>query len=181
MKRTLFFLIIFLILVSPVLGQELSVTPVPRGNKTVTMTPKITEEVKDKTLPNVIEKRNQRIRNFYQRLKIRLQAAVKRLQKLTIRISSRLDKLTQQGTDTSALKLKLTETQTKLDSIDDEIKTSDMQMEQLFTSTDPKTSFSQVKETLTQIKEDLKTVHQELVVIITEIKATLPKTTISPE
>lgn len=143
----------------------------------------VKEEVKEKisqTKEMLAEKRKALITNFYYVLKKRLEAAVERLKKLGTRISSRLDKLTAQGYDVSALKVKLADAQTKLSEVEKTISLLDPQMTGVINSETPKVAFEKVRNNLKEIKQNLKDVHQEYVEIIVEIKALLPKTTVSP-
>lgn len=152
------------------------VTGPARGQAVKEKTREKLEETKEK----VRERRNERIRHFYQTLKRRLQAAVERLKKLGERISKRLDKFASRGFEVTALRQKLTNAQSKLSEVEKTIAGLDLEVEAILTSDDPKIAFEKLRKTLREVKEDLKAIHQTYVEIITEIKATLPKTTESP-
>lgn len=171
MKSLLFliFTLLTLVLVSPVSAQTAtpSARPLPKREAVRTMI----AEKKTERIEKLSVIKKERIFNFSNKMILRLEATVERLQKLITRIDERIKKIDEESdVDTLAAKASLgvaqkllTETVTKITALKAELET-------ISTSEDPKTSFETAKESLSSIKEDLKIVHRTLVETIGMIK-----------
>lgn len=126
---------------------------------------------------NIVQNRERQMRQYYQILQVRLQAAVMRMNKLGERIANRLIKMKTQGINTTSLEGQLASTQETLTAVEANIDLLDTTMEELFLTSEKTTVFTQAKTLLRKIKDDLKTIQQQYITIVTEIKKTLPSVT----
>lgn len=151
-----------LIFSSPFISQATS-SPVPGGQL-------IREQVQVRNEERRATR--ERIRNFFNRLVKRLEAAIVRLERLITRIESRIAKIeaADEDIDTSPITEQVNEAKAKLEGAETELQEVKDVFESLLTSDDPKEDFETVREKIMNIKEDLIEIHRILVHVVGDIK-----------
>lgn len=136
------------------------------------------EAVKEK----IDEKRKAQIREIAARTIKRLEAAVERLAKLSDRLESRLNKLSEGGVDVSKSRGLLTEARAKIAEAKSKIAEAKASIETAVSSDSPKEAFQKVREITGGANEKLKEAHKALVRAISSASAKggLKKATTTP-
>ena len=118
------------------------------------------------------ERKQEIIRNHFNRLTRRLEAAFNRLSRLISRIESRLAKIEQEdeNINTTLIKEDLASAKEKLDQTAVQLENVKTKMNEIIASETPKEGFVEVKEMVGEIRESLVGVHQILVKVIGDIK-----------
>ena len=116
--------------------------------------------------------RIQNIKKFWERLKLRLLATIDRLERLIERMESRIAKIEAQNEslDTSEAQDAIEEAKENLDAAKAKLEATDINFEDLITSSDPKEAFKLVRETISDVKMDLVETHRLLVHAIGSLK-----------
>lgn len=171
-QALLIFLLGFLFLPSPILAKPPAwVTPPTRPEITKpTIVKELIPTKKAEIKARLTEKRQQLIRQFFQRMVKRLEAAINRLEKLILRIESRLAKLESQGEDVSKIKTEIADAKTKLDETKTDLGLAKSKLETVLESDSPKEAFKEVKNLIKGVKTQLIEVHRILVHVIGDIK-----------
>ena len=112
------------------------------------------------------------IKNYFQAMTKRLEAAINRLNKLITRIESRITKIenTNEDIDTKPIKKDVQKAKDKLQVTTDKLNESKIKIDDLLESNTPKEGFTAVKDIIKEIKQDLIEIHQILVKVIGDIK-----------
>ena len=170
-----------LIFSSPFISQATS-SPVPRGQSIREQVQAKNEERKATIAARLTEVRRERIRNFFNRLVKRLEAAIIRLERLITRIESRIAKIeaADEDIDTSPITEQVNDAKVKLGDAKTELQEVKDVFESLLTSDDPKEVFETVREKIMNIKEDLIEIHRILVHVVGDIKGLRVGATSSP-
>ncbi len=120
---------------------------------------------------DVVVRRNDRIRNFAQRMVDRLNAAIARLNKFVTRIDARLDKVTAEGSDTiDAARAKLDEAQTAITAAQTSVNGIMSAVETALASGTPQENFREVIDLVHSARDKVKEAHALLVETIRLIK-----------
>ena len=135
----------------------------------------VREEVQEKiaTAQAFLSQRKQEtVRNRFNLITRRLEAAINRLSRLISRIESRLAKIKQEdeNIDTTLIKKDLASAKEKLDQASVQLENVKTKMNEIIASETPKEGFVEVKEMVGEIRESLVGVHQILVKVIGDIK-----------
>jgi len=127
---------------------------------TLVLTPQVLakQEVRIQKLSAI---RRERIMNYSNKMIVRLDATVERLEKLITRIEKR---------DVSEIKTSLNEAEQKLTLVELNVVALRDSLSSMTTVEDPKAEFEKVRETLKGIQNDLKEVHSKLVKLVGDIK-----------
>jgi len=133
------------------------------GKSTLPERPKITRTPLPTKMAEVREKlqerRQHRIREFFNRMVNRLKAAAERLKKLIARIESRLAKLENEGKDVTKIKSEVNEAKTKLAKAEGDMELAQNTLETFLASDNPKETFKEVRNLIKGIKTQLVEVH----------------------
>ncbi|MFZ5365703.1 MAG: hypothetical protein ACOZBZ_00235 [Patescibacteria group bacterium] len=171
-KIILVFLLGFLLFPSYVLAKPPSWTTPPNKPEVtrpvITRVPLPTKKAEIKA--RLTEKRQQFIRQFFNQMVKRLEAAIARLEKLISRIESRLAKLESQGEDVSKIKTEVADAKTKLAKAKADLEKAKNKLETVLASDDPKAAFGEVRTLIKGVKSQLIEVHRILVHVIGDIK-----------
>ena len=124
------------------------------------------EELKKK----IGEARANAVEKIFVRTLDRFADAIERLEKLADRIESRLNKLSSDGTDTSALQVLLEKARGSLGEARATLEIAQKKYDEMINSTEPKSSFEAVKLAIRDTKEKIKSAHKALVDVIVAIK-----------
>ena len=135
----------------------------------------VREEIREKTATVqafLRERKQEIVRNRFNRLTRRLEAAFNRLYRLISRIESRLAKVEQEdeNINTTLIKKDIASAKEKLDQAGIQLENVKTKMNEIIESETPKEGFVEVKEMVGEIRESLVGVHQILVKIIGDIK-----------
>jgi len=135
----------------------------------------VREEVQEKiaTVQAFLGERKQEIvRNRFNLLTRRLEAAINRLSRLISRIESRLAKIeeTDENLETETIKADIASAKEKLDQAAIQLENIKTTMAEVIESETPNEGFIEVKEIVGEIRENLVGTHQILVKIIADIK-----------
>jgi len=130
------------------------------------------EEKREERKIKITAAKRERIMSFSNKMTIRLDAVVERLQKLIDRIDARIAKIDASDTDISTKLAKdaVTEAKTNLASAKEEITIFKASLTSIPEADDAKMAFKETKVSLDSIKNKLKAVHSALVKSIGEIK-----------
>jgi len=122
------------------------------------------------------------IRNFFNRLVKRLEAAIARLEKLIARIEARLDKIEAANEDINTTKIRkdVNQAKEKLISARATLGQAKDKFENLPPSDTPKEVFAEARDLIQEVKKQLIEVHRILVKIIGDIKGLRVGTTSTP-
>ena len=172
MKMKLFLILAlgFLILTPPVLAQ--TTRPSPR-NKGVRADVRATMEAKREENQNRITAvRRERIRSFFGKMVVRIEATIERLEKLIERLETRIASIKEgeEELDTTKAEDAIKEAKTTIEKAKLELTSLKARLEELLASDEPKLVFGQIQESLKTIKGYLKETHVLLVQTIGEIK-----------
>ena len=117
-------------------------------------------------------KRQERIKNLWEKIKLRLLALSERLEGLISRISERIEKIEEENPDvnTSEIKAKLASAEEKLNETKNLIQELNVSFENFAGSDTPGKDFEAFRESISLIKNNLKEVHRILVGVIADIK-----------
>lgn len=126
------------------------------------------------------EMRKKNITKFFNNMMEKLSKAVLRMEKIALKIETRLGKMNKKGIDTAALETKLTGTRAEMEKIKADIGTAKASLETILSSGTPKEEFVGVKEVVKNIWTAIKNIHQSLAVMITEMKGMSGMATIKP-
>jgi|GEM_PF-6981068 len=110
------------------------------------------------------------IRDFFSRMTVKMENALKRQEKISEKISSRLSKLKANGKDTGPLEVRLSQAKSIHQDIKELIEKAKLKLEDVLSSSNPQGSFKEVRELLLDIVVKIKEVHKLYVEIITEMK-----------
>ena len=127
------------------------------------------EEVREK----ITAVRRERIRSYFSKMLVRLEATIERLNKLVTRIDTRITKIDESDSkyDLTKAKEDIQKAKELLATTNTEVKGLEAKIEVMITtSTDPKLAFEDVREAVKLIKDNLKEVHSLLVHSIGELK-----------
>ncbi len=160
-----------LIFSPPFISQATS-SPVPRRQLIREQVQTRNEERKATITARLTEVRRERIRNFFNHLVRRLEAAIVRLERLITRIESRIAKIEEadEDIDTAPITEQVNDAKTKLGSAKTELQEVKDVFETLLTTDSPKEVFETVREKIMNIKDALIEVHRILVHVIGDIK-----------
>ena len=172
MKMKLFLILAlgFLILTPPVLAQ--TTRPSPR-NQGVRADVRATMEAKREENQNRITAvRRERIRSFFGKMVVRIEATIERLEKLIERLETRIASIKEgeEELDTTKAEDAIKEAKTTIEKAKLELTSLKARLEELLASDEPKLVFGQIQESLKTIKGYLKETHVLLVQTIGEIK-----------
>ena len=172
MKMKLFLILAlgFLILTPPVLAQ--TTRPSPR-NKGVRADVRATMEAKREENQNRITAvRRERIRSFFGKMVVRIEATIERLEKLIERLETRIASIKEgeEELDTTKAEDAIKEAKTTIEKAKLELTSLKARLEELLASDEPKLVFGQIQESLKTIKGYLKETHVLLVQTIGEIR-----------
>ena len=172
MKMKLFLILAlgFLILTPPVLAQ--TTRPSPR-NQGVRADVRATMEAKREENQNRITAvRRERIRSFFGKMVVRIEATIERLEKLIERLETRIASIKEgeEELDTTKAEDAIKEAKTTIEKAKLELTSLKARLEELLTSDEPKLVFGQIQESLKTIKGYLKETHVLLVQTIGEIR-----------
>jgi len=134
----------------------------------------VKEEIQEKTAAiqaRLSERKQEIIRNRFNHLTRRLEAAVNRFYILINRIESRLGKIEEtEEIDTEVIRMDIDTAKEELNAIGVQLENMSIGIEETLQSEDPQKRFIEVKMMVEEIKEILIEVHQKLVKIISDIK-----------
>ena len=172
MKMKLFLILAlgFLILTPPVLAQTAS--PSPR-NQGVRAGVRATMEAKREENQNRITAvRRERIRSFFGKMVVRIEATIERLEKLIERLETRIASIKEgeEELDTTKAEDAIKEAKTTIEKAKLELTSLKARLEELLASDEPKLVFGQIQESLKTIKGYLKETLVLLIQTIGEIK-----------
>ena len=172
MKMKLFLILAlgFLILTPPVLAQ--TTRPSPR-NQGVRADVRATMEAKREENQNRITAvRRERIRSFFGKMVVRIEATIERLEKLIERLETRIASIKEgeEELDTTKAEDAIKEAKTTIEKAKLELTSLKARLEELLASDEPKLVFGQIQESLKTIKGYLKETHVLLVQTIGEIR-----------
>ena len=172
MKMKLFLILAlgFLILTPPVLAQ--TTRPSPR-NQGVRAGVRATMEAKREENQNRITAvRRERIRSFFGKMVVRIEATIERLEKLIERLETRIASIKEgeEELDTTKAEDAIKEAKTTIEKAKLELTSLKARLEELLASDEPKLVFGQIQESLKTIKGYLKETHVLLVQTIGEIR-----------
>ena len=170
MKLFLILALGFLILTPPVLAQ--TTRPSPR-NQGVRADVRATMEAKREENQNRITAvRRERIRSFFGKMVVRIEATIERLEKLIERLETRIASIKEgeEELDTTKAEDAIKEAKTTIEKAKLELTSLKARLEELLASDEPKLVFGQIQESLKTIKGYLKETHVLLVQTIGEIK-----------
>ena len=172
MKIKLFLILAlgFLILTPPVLAQ--TTRPSPR-NQGARADVRATMEAKREENRNKITAiRRERIRSFFGKMVVRVEATIERLEKLIERLETRIAsiKKTEEDLDITKAESTIKEAKATIEKAKLELTALKARLEELLASDDPKLVFGQVQDSLKTIKGYLKETHVLLVQTIGEIR-----------
>ena len=170
MKLFLILALGFLILTPPVLAQ--TTRPSPR-NQGVRADVRATMEAKREENRNKITAiRRERIRSFFGKMVVRVEATIERLEKLIERLETRIASIKEgeEELDTTKAEDAIKEAKTTIEKAKLELTSLKARLEELLASDEPKLVFGQVQDSLKTIKGYLKETHVLLVQTIGEIR-----------
>ena len=118
------------------------------------------------------QRKQEIIRNHFNRIIRLLEAAINRLSRLVSRIESRVAKIeaVDESLDTELIKADIVSAKEKLDQATIQLGNVKTKMEEVIDSETPKEDFVEVREMVSEIRENLIGVHQILVKVIGDIK-----------
>jgi len=116
--------------------------------------------------------RRERIRNFFGKMVVRLEATVERLEKLTTRIEARIKIIKDKNEDINTTEVEKTVSEAKIaiTKAKTELANLKINLETMLESNDPKIEFANVRKSLKDIIQYLKDTHKLLVQVIGDIK-----------
>ena len=160
----------FLVLAPSALAQTASPSPRNQGRRAeVSAT---IEAKREENQNRVTAVRRERIRSFFGKMVVRIEATIERLEKLIDRLETRIAaiKKDNEGLDTTKAEDTIKEAKVTIEKAKTELTTLKAQLEELLVSDEPKIVFGQIQESLKTIKGYLKETHVLLVQTIGEIK-----------
>lgn len=118
------------------------------------------------------ERRQGRIRTYFQRLTNRLNSAINRLDILISRIESRVEKIKAEESeiDTDSIEADIQTAKDLLDDAKANLEAASNSFDTVLEGDDPKQAFMIIKDTIKEVKNGLVEVHQLLVHLIGDIK-----------
>ena len=160
-----------LIFSPPFISQATS-SPVPRRQLIKEQVQVRNEERKATIAARLTEIRRERIRNFFNRLVRRFEAAIVRLERLITRIESRIAKIEEnnEDVDTGPITDQVNEAKSKLEEAKTELQEVKDNFEGLLVSDEPQGRFLKESNNIRNIKKNLVEVHRILVHVIGDIK-----------
>jgi Rad3-related DNA helicase len=166
------FLLVFLVSSSSAFAQSPLPSRSPRGIQVRQEVKERIQEERQERVAALSEKRQGLIRNYFQRMLDRFDAAIIRLEKLIERISSRVEKIKEEdpSQDLSDQEEQLSEAKNKLDEARDKKTMMIEEFETFLTSDEPTVVFKELGESIRDLKSDLVEVHTLLTHIIGDIK-----------
>lgn len=172
MKMKLFLILAlgFLILTPSALAQTASPSPRNQGRRAeVTAT---IEAKREENRSRVTAVRRERIRSFFGKMVVRIEATIERLEKLIERLEQRIAsiKKNEEELNTTKAENAIKEAKKTIEKAKLELTTLKAELETLLVSDEPKVVFGQIQESLKTIKGYLKDTHVLLVQTIGEIK-----------
>lgn len=120
-------------------------------------------EVKEEVKIKITAVRRERIRSYFGKMVVRIEATIERIEKLIERIEIRIDNNYKTRDTVNKAKTELAKAKLELDSLK-------LQLENLLESDDPKLVFGQIQDSLKIIKGYLRKTHVLLVQTIGELK-----------
>ncbi|MBI4153393.1 hypothetical protein HY503_00115 [Candidatus Woesebacteria bacterium] len=149
---------------------SLNTSPTPRG-QTIRQQIQVRNEERRATMEARLTLiRRERLRNFFNRLIRRLEAAIARLERLIARIESRIAKMEGEDIDTAPITKQVNDAKALLADAKEELAKTKDNFEDLLSSDKPRVVFKQVRENIGNIKKMLKEVHRILVHVVGDIK-----------
>lgn len=173
------------LIVSPVLAQDLNAATAPpvtvRHEKLQEIRTRVREKIEARhqliqehratIAAQLTERRQERVRFFFNRLTERFQAAINRLRRLIARIESRLAKIeTEEEINTIVIRITLDTAREKLDEAETALVEAQTGFEDTLINENPKEAFADVRDLVRGIKQQLVEVHRLLVHLIGDIK-----------
>lgn len=122
------------------------------------------------------EKSQQRVLNLAANISNRIDASIERLQNITDRLSSRIEKISEEGIDTSEAEASLALAQTSINAAVEAMENIDFIVDSAIKSEDVYTAWKEVRSTITETKSSLKIAKTELRAAVASLKAELLKT-----
>jgi len=122
------------------------------------------------------------IKNYFQVMTRRLEAAISRLNRLITRIELRMAKIevNNEDIDTKPIKKQVQEGKDKLQTATDKLNEAKTKIDEVLDSETPKKAFAEVRDIIKEIKQILIDVHRILVKVIGDIKGLRVGTTSTP-
>ncbi len=118
----------------------------------------------------VIEKRKERIEAYFEKMFVRLDAAILRLEKLAERIDSRIEKFDERAVDVEKAKQLLADAQTRIESARTALADARESVVDIISGENPKEVFDRTRETIQSVVSHIKDAHQALVQSIIALK-----------
>jgi len=163
-------LLSFFILVPLVSAQEATLTP--RGVQNREEARIKVENKKEEIQHKITAIKRERIRSYYGKMVVRLEATIERIQKLITRLETRISKIEESDNsnkiDIPKARADVALAKTKLADVEAEL--SYLNIEDIISSDNPKEEFKNVINSVKLIKDGLKEVHKLLVQTIGDIK-----------
>lgn len=122
-----------------------------------------------------LNNREAKVMAYFRVLRRRYAIISERYSKIITRIESRLSKMQSNNLDVAVILTKLDQTKTKLASTQQEIEGLEASVSAIFKTSDPKTGFFEIKNSIKAIKEEFKAINELLVIIITEMLSVISK------
>lgn len=119
---------------------------------------------------NVAERRKAIIRNHFNRMMKRLEAALERGKKLGDRIQSRIEKAKANGKNTAKAQTALDKARAAWQEAKAALEEAKSKLEGVLSSTDPKAAFKEVHDLVVKARDKIKAVHAALVDAVTALK-----------
>jgi len=172
MKIKLFLILAlgFLVLTPPVLAQ--TTRPSPRNQGVRAEVRATIEARREENQNRITAVRRERIRSFFGKMVVRIEATIERLEKLIERLETRIASIKEgeEDLDTTKAEDAIKEAKTTIEKAKLELTSLKARLEELLASDEPKLVFGQIQESLKTIKGYLKETHVLLVQTIGEIK-----------
>jgi predicted PurR-regulated permease PerM len=144
----------------------------------------ITETVQEqlprpKPAPQTIlsERAQERVTNLAANISNRFDGIIARLQNITNRLNTRVEKLEASGIDVTLARISLSAADTALDDARGELGDIDEAVARVIGSSDPKTEWQNVRAKFMQAREHVRTAHTQLRNTVVNLKETAPATT----
>lgn len=160
----------FLILAPSVLAQTAS--PAPRNRGVRTEVRATIEAKREENQNRITAVRRERIRSFFGKMVVRIEATIERLEKLIERLETRITsiKTAEEDLNTTKAENAIKEAKTTIEKAKAELTLLKAELEELLASDEPKLVFGQIQDSLKTIKDYLKETHVLLVQTIGEIR-----------
>jgi len=172
MKIKLFLILAlgFLVLTPPVLAQ--TTRPSPRNQGVRAEVRATIEARREENQNRITAVRRERIRSFFGKMVVRIEATIERLEKLIERLETRIASIKEgeEDLDTTKAEDAIKEAKTTIEKAKLELTSLKARLEELLASDEPKLVFGQIQESLKTIKGYLKETHVLLVQTIGEIR-----------